>query len=345
MADWRVAYLQALGAKPTPGALGFLARWQPFEGGATNNNARFNYLNTTQRMPGSSSINSVGVQSYGSLAQGAQAFAKTLLGNSNYAGLVHDLRSGTIGSGAVAGLSTWLSGSPTGGLSYAHKVLGSKVAATDFNAPTGAVPAAPSLTPEGVPTNQLPQRADTMAQQQEQIRQSAIGGLRRIATGTKPTEAFGDVAGLIQELHKTGQQMIEKATAPPAEPTGPIPPDTTGTTNGSYPGEPNGQPTGQLDPRLPKFAKQYSLTIVSGYRTPAHNKAVGGAADSYHMRGEAIDVSPDTAAKKAYAYALSHPWLFTEAFFDPAGMYIKNGKVYHGAIGGHSDHIHFVLAG
>jgi uncharacterized protein YcbK (DUF882 family) len=32
------------------------------------------------------------------------------------------------------------------------------------------------------------------------------------------------------------------------------------------------------------------IHITSGYRTPAHNKAVGGKHDSYHMRGVAADI-------------------------------------------------------
>lgn len=33
------------------------------------------------------------------------------------------------------------------------------------------------------------------------------------------------------------------------------------------------------------------LYVVSGYRCPEHNKAVGGAPLSYHMRGEAFDIA------------------------------------------------------
>lgn len=49
------------------------------------------------------------------------------------------------------------------------------------------------------------------------------------------------------------------------------------------------------------------LTITSGYRTPAHNKACGGAAYSQHLYGRAADfkiagVGPDTVA--AYAEQL-----------------------------------------
>jgi len=34
------------------------------------------------------------------------------------------------------------------------------------------------------------------------------------------------------------------------------------------------------------------LIIVSGYRTPAHNRAVGGARRSYHLQGRAADLHP-----------------------------------------------------
>lgn len=32
------------------------------------------------------------------------------------------------------------------------------------------------------------------------------------------------------------------------------------------------------------------ISITSGYRTPAHNKAIGGAPNSYHLKGMAADV-------------------------------------------------------
>ena len=65
LADWRVDVLQGLGAPTTAANLAFLSSWQRWEGGATNNDASFNYLNTTLNALGAvRSINSVGVKAF-----------------------------------------------------------------------------------------------------------------------------------------------------------------------------------------------------------------------------------------------------------------------------------------
>ena len=45
--------------------------------------------------------------------------------------------------------------------------------------------------------------------------------------------------------------------------------------------------------RLEKFRAWYkrAMIINSGYRTPEHNKTIGGAKDSFHMQGIASDIS------------------------------------------------------
>jgi len=54
----------------------------------------------------------------------------------------------------------------------------------------------------------------------------------------------------------------------------------------------------KIDCRLPDIAEQLRrglecpLIVTSGYRTKAHNKKVGGAKDSYHMKGLAVDIKP-----------------------------------------------------
>lgn len=41
-----------------------------------------------------------------------------------------------------------------------------------------------------------------------------------------------------------------------------------------------------------------SFSISSGYRTPAHNKKVGGVADSSHVTGWAADIATPTSASR-----------------------------------------------
>lgn len=204
--DWRRVYLSALGARPTTANLRFLAKWQPWEGGATNNSASFNYFNTTQRMPGSTSINSVGVQAYHSLAEGAQAFAKTLLGNSHYAGLVTALRSGSgSGPGAIAALATWVSGKPDSadGVAYAKKVLasaGQLIPSASGKYTPQAVPAIP-----GQPA--VPQPPDLTG--------SAVGTLAHVAAHTfSPQESL---AALTQSV--ASQLPAGGTTLPAGQPT------------------------------------------------------------------------------------------------------------------------------
>lgn len=54
------------------------------------------------------------------------------------------------------------------------------------------------------------------------------------------------------------------------------------------------------------FAQKYGLTITSSYRTPEHNRAVGGVPNSYHTRGsaanpQAFDFTPPSSVAAAAA--------------------------------------------
>jgi cell wall-associated NlpC family hydrolase len=120
MSDWRTDLLKALGSPATPQNLQFLGTWQRWEGGHTNNDAKFNWLNTTHG-PGRS-INSVGVKAFPSYHQGIQSTVETLL-NGRYDDIIDGLKRGDP-SGASAGLQTWVSGRPDGNPAYARRVLG-----------------------------------------------------------------------------------------------------------------------------------------------------------------------------------------------------------------------------
>lgn len=144
-AEWDKALLIALGVPVTKQNRRFLQNWQRWEGGHTKNKARFNWLNTTRKTPGAvGSINSVGVKAYRSFDEGILATVETL-NNGKYQDVLDALGSGNpFKAQPTAGLSTWVSGSPTARMDYAAKVLGTKGA--------GKAPAVkPRPTRTGIP--------------------------------------------------------------------------------------------------------------------------------------------------------------------------------------------------
>ena len=49
------------------------------------------------------------------------------------------------------------------------------------------------------------------------------------------------------------------------------------------------------------------ISITSGYRSPSYNSAVGGAPDSYHLKGMAADIQAAKATpKEIYDWANKH---------------------------------------
>lgn len=199
--EWRRALLKSLGIPVTQQNLTFLGTWQRWEGGHTNNSARFNWLNTTHG-PGSS-INSVGVKRFDSFETGIRSLTETLH-NGRYQDILDALASGDPYSAAPAkGLQVWVSGRPDGNPAYAKKILG------DYAG--------------GVETPQRPagKRSATL--------QRGGGGGKRSLQGFDPTgeiaqTLFGDTdPGFVadmQELRKLNMRPIGPRAASPAEGAG-----------------------------------------------------------------------------------------------------------------------------
>jgi hypothetical protein len=92
--DFAHALLNALPEPVTSSNVSAIVAWEAAEGGHWHNSAKFNPLNTTLPLDGSSSINSVGVQAYSSWNVGVTATVDTLH-NGNYPGILSALHAGT----------------------------------------------------------------------------------------------------------------------------------------------------------------------------------------------------------------------------------------------------------
>lgn len=122
------------------------------------------------------------------------------------------------------------------------------------------------------------------------------------------------------------------------------PPQPAGDSRDWTPAPPVGKvKPGTVDPRMIQLAKKFGLTITSGYRDAKTNAAVGGAPNSWHMKGRAIDVATGPQLEKVASYVRANPQRFEEFFFDPLGWYVKGGRIVNGKIGGHGEHGHTVL--
>jgi peptidoglycan hydrolase CwlO-like protein len=90
---WAQTLLKNLGVPVSQANVVAIVSWEMAEGGHWFNSAHFNPLNTTMPEPGATPMNSVGVQSYTSWAQGFTATIATLF-NGNYAGVMAALEKG-----------------------------------------------------------------------------------------------------------------------------------------------------------------------------------------------------------------------------------------------------------
>jgi len=72
------------------------------------------------------------------------------------------------------------------------------------------------------------------------------------------------------------------------------------------------------------------LRVVSAYRSPAYNRAVGGADGSFHMKGRAIDLAPVQSGKVADLHRTAKEMLRLRLIpggvgFYPWGIHVDTG--------------------
>lgn len=74
-----------------------------------------------------------------------------------------------------------------------------------------------------------------------------------------------------------------------------------------------------------------SISITSGYRSPQHNKKIGGAKDSQHVKGLAADIKVAGMTPKEVALVIE-------------GL-IEQGKMKQGGIGIYPSWVHYDVRG
>ena len=73
------------------------------------------------------------------------------------------------------------------------------------------------------------------------------------------------------------------------------------------------------------------IKVNSGYRSPAHNKNVGGSPKSQHVQGKAADILIDGITPKELAQGIK--------------VLIENGKISEGGIGVYDTFTHYDIRG
>lgn len=109
--QWAHELERELGVAQSAGNTEVLTAWAAIEGGHWHNTAYGNVLGTTKREPGSTSINSVGVQRYTSWREGLAATV-SMLRQSNMAGILASLKANAspTATAHAIGESPWVSG-------------------------------------------------------------------------------------------------------------------------------------------------------------------------------------------------------------------------------------------
>jgi uncharacterized protein YcbK (DUF882 family) len=74
-----------------------------------------------------------------------------------------------------------------------------------------------------------------------------------------------------------------------------------------------------------------SISITSGYRSPQHNKKIGGAKDSQHVKGMAADIKVAGMTPKEVVLVIE-------------GL-IESGKMKQGGIGIYASWVHYDIRG
>lgn len=282
-AAYLASVAQGIGAKPTAGVMSFLDGWGGREGVPQNVDA-FNVLGTTQPMPGSHGTNSAGVQSYPNAQEGIAAAVRTL-------------------NGMPAIKQAILSGNPA---AYANdpevqkEMLAWSGGGYTWPSSSGGAPAVGA----GPALSTAPAAADG-----GQV-QAARQFLGQVLIGNLHAHGGDHLAALTQALEgvRNAEAGGQQPQAPSSAPNGVPATSTKGLKLAPVPDNFSTRPgvdvNQQILPSVLSVAKAFDVQVNSGYRSPEHNASVGGAENSDHLSGDAVDFTGSPANMKAlYTWA------------------------------------------
>ena len=191
--QFAVSALRRAGLPVTPTSVKNLIGWARAEGGHTHNNARFNFLNTTQPMPGAGNTGSQGnIKVYRSLGQGVDATVKTLK-NGRYGAILSSVNADPSTFARAVNSTPWGTKSDFSSISRSLDVGN----VTNTPGAGGAVPPAASPAP-GATIGQRSIDGPALMRLLNEQRQ-------RVLAGQMPT------AGYQQQLSKLARQAYPRA--------------------------------------------------------------------------------------------------------------------------------------
>jgi uncharacterized protein YcbK (DUF882 family) len=73
------------------------------------------------------------------------------------------------------------------------------------------------------------------------------------------------------------------------------------------------------------------IIVTSGYRSPEHNKAIGGSLNSFHVKGMAVDFKTNKHTPEEIAKVIE--------------LLIEDGKIREGGLGIYKSWVHYDIRG
>lgn len=294
--QWATQVIRRLGYQPNARNVSNLVGWAKAEGGHNANDARYNYLNTTQPMPGAGNTGTQGnIKVYRNLQQGVEATVKTLK-NGRYGGIIQALNGSPQSLASAIDQSPWGTHNP----SLASIIASAKVGP----AGGGSVrPSSASSVPSSTPTATAPPVA---AGPDPALRQQALQAY--VSDRHNPNALLSLAAGLqtAEATPEASAAVATPGTVPDTAPRSRVRAPTRGAAAAldwanSKIGDPNSRETGENTGGLASYAnKQFGMSNQPWCAMFTSLAVTKGGAPSVARTASVAQVRALASQKKGY---------------------------------------------